>query len=423
MPITTDGQGLVFPSDTEAGVDHRRLSANVVFRQPLFTFADAVEHVLDTFDMQRDARAVRLAINAVMKAYRGLPKYHDWPYYVSRYVVNLAANYSTGTVTFDLTGGAYEYLLTLSGGTWPEWAGYGTIRINQVNYEVLQRIDSTRITLDSRRHPVADITTGTAYTLMREKYPLPIDFRRADRIMEPTNLRELSSGSPSNIASAQVFMRGAATPYMATIIGDPKFQGGMALQITPCPTGTKSIVFMYSRAMRPLRTEKYQTGTLAITEDSASITGTGATFTDDMIGAVLRISANSDEPTTVAGSLTTGEVNVAKYERMIQGVTGSTVLLVDETLPESLSGLAYTISDPIDVHEVMIDAFYRLAETEFARLSGRKDADDRARAFMAELDVARAAARTSSAIQSANIGMVEYYSILGDVNSSTLASV
>ena len=98
-------------------------------------------------------------------------------------------------------------------------------------------------------------------------------------------------------------------------------------------------------------------------------------------------------------------------------------MLVDETLPETLSGLAFTISDPIDVHEVMIDAFFRLAETEFARQSGRDDADARARVFMAELDVARDAARTSSAIQSANISSVEYYSILGDVSPTTLAAV
>ena len=422
MPISSDGQGLVFPSDTESGVDYRRLSANVVFRQPLFTFQDAVERTLDVFNAQRDARSTRLAIGAVMKAYRGLPKYHDWPYYNSRYVVNLVASYSTGTVVFDLSGGAYEYLLTISGGTWPEWAGFGTIRIGQTNYDVLQRVDSTRITLDSRRHPPADLT-ATAFTIFRDRYPLPIDFRRADRVLEPNSLRELSSSSPSSVAASQVFLRGSATPYEATIIGDPKFQGGLALQITPCPTSAQTLVFLYKRAMRPLRTEKYQTGTLAITADSASITGSSVVWTDDMIGAVLRISGDANEPTGIAGSLATGDVNVAKYERMIQGVTGSTVILVDETLPESLSGLGYTISDPIDVHEIMIDAFYRLAETEFARLTVRDDANARAQVFMAELDVARDAARTSSAIQSANIGQSEYYSILGDVSPTTAASV
>ena len=44
MPVTTDGQQLVYPSDNEAGVDNRRLAAEVIYDQELFTFQDAVEH-------------------------------------------------------------------------------------------------------------------------------------------------------------------------------------------------------------------------------------------------------------------------------------------------------------------------------------------------------------------------------------------
>ena len=417
MPITTDGQQLVYPSDNEAGVDNRRLTAEVIYDQELFTFQDAVEHVCDVYAVPRDSRNHRLAIRAVLKAHRMLPTFHQWPYYRRPLVINVVAPYSTGTIAFDFTGGIYERLITLSSGTFPTWAGFGVIRIANVDYPVAQRIDDTRITLDSRRCPSADLAASTAYSIFRDRYPLPLDFRRHDRIFEAGTDRELCIVD-AGLAAAHTFRSGGnSSPGLACIIEDENFQGGLALLVSPSVSSATSLQFLYERKMRPLNTEVYETGTLSITEDSATVTGSGTAWTEKHIGALLRISANAtDAPTPIAGSITVTEPNPAAYTRMILGVTAATTILVDETLGETASGRKYTISDPVDINDMLIDVFQRLSELEFAKLSGREDVAERSQYFLSALMIAQDSARHSTAIQSGMLTGDEGYSLIGSVD-------
>ena len=416
IPVSTDGQQLVYPSDNEAGVDNRRLTAEVSYDQELLTFQDAVEHVLDAFDVPRDSRNHRLAIRAVLKAHRMLPTFHPWPYYRRPLVINVVAPYSTGTIAFDFTGGTYERLITLSSGTFPTWAGFGVIRIADVYYPVQQRIDSTRITLDSRRCPSADLAAGTSYSIFRDRYPLPLDFRRHDRVFEAGTNRELFIVDPG-LAAAQMFRSGGnSSPYLACIVEDENFQGGLALMVSPSVSAATSLQFLYERKMRPLVTEKYETGTVTITVDSATVTGSGTAWSEKHIGCLLRVSPNTTAPTPIAGSITATDPNPAAYTRIVTGVSAATTLLVDETMGETASGRAYTISDPVDVTDLMIDVFVRLAELEYAKLSGREDTPLRNAYFASALEIARDAARHSTAIQQGTLSGDEGYSLIGTVD-------
>lgn len=416
MPITTDGQQLVYPSDTEAGVDNRRLSANVSYDQELLTFQDAVEHVLDVYDVPRDSRNHRLAIKAVIKAQRMLPTYHQWPYYRRPLVVQTVAQYSTGTIAYDYTGGAYERMVTLTSGTWPTWASFGVLRISNVDYPVLQRVSDTVLTLDTRRCPVADIASNTAYTLFRNRYPLPLDFRRHDAIFEAGTNRELRIVDPALAMTNTIVSGGTSEPWLACIVEDENYQGGLALMVSPAVNSATSLQFLYERKMRPLVTEKYDTGTVTITENSATVTGSGTAWTDKMIGAVLRVSVDSNAPTPLEGSIASASANPADYTRIIMGVNSATELLVDETLGETASGRAYTISDPVDLTDVMIDVFLRLAELEYAKLTGREDVHVRNATFWDALDVARNAVRHSTKIEHATQSDNEGYSLIGSVD-------
>lgn len=416
MPVTTDGQQLVYPATDESGVDHRRLTAEVIYDQEILTFQDAVESILDAFDVPRDDRNHRLAMRAVLKAHKMLPTMHTWPYYRRPLVISTVAAYSTGTIAFDFTGGIYERLITLSSGTFPTWAGFGVIRIANVDYPVMQRIDGTRITLDSRRCPGADLAAGTTYTIYRDRYALPLDFRRHDRIFEAGTNRELCIVDAGLAAAHTLLSGGTSSPMLACIIEDENFQGGLALLVSPAVNSVTNLQFLYERKMRPLLTEKYDTGTVSITEDSATVTGSGTAWTERMIGTLIRISPNTDPPTPVAGSIVSTEPNVAAYTRMVLGVTSATVLLVDETLGETASARAYTLSDPIDVTDLMIDVFLRLAELEYAKLSGREDVGERNAYFVGALEIARNAVRSSSVIQQGTLTGDEGYSLVGSVD-------
>lgn len=416
MPVTSDGQQIVYPSDAEAGVDYRRLAAENIYEQEVWTFSDAVEHVLDVFDVPRDARNSRIAMRAVLKASRNLPTLHDWPCYRRLLVVNTVAAYSTGTIAFDFTGGTYERMVTLTTGTWPTWAGFGNLRVSGVDYPVLQRVSDTVLTLDTRRCPGADVAAGTAYTVYRNKYPLPNDFRRSDRIIETSTRRELAVVSAGLAQVSNVMSGGTSNPFVSCIVEDENYLSGFALMLAPAINSANSVSFLYQRKMRPLVTQLYDTGTVAITADSASVTGTGTAFTERMIGAILRVSPNADAPTPLVGSIASTEPNPATYQRVIMGVSDGTTLLVDETLGESASGRAFTISDPVDVTDLMIDAFLRLAELEFARLSGREDVLERNQSFIGQLEIAREGVRSTTAIQQGTVTGDEGYSLIGAVD-------
>jgi hypothetical protein len=254
--------------------------------------------------------------------------------------------------------------------------------------------------------------------LFRNHYPLPLDFRRGDRLIDQVSGRELCTVSPSALTAQQLHQRGTSTPYIAAVVEDEDHIGGVLLHIN-APASASQYSFLYERQPRPMNTEKYDTGTLTIDEDNAEVTGVGTAFTRLMIGSVLRVSANDQPPTSKIGSLTDGSDNPAAYTRMIMNVTDATTLAVDETLGEDASGRAYTISDPIDVHvQSMLDAFLKCAEWDYARLLGRKDAQSRMADFFAQLDIARDAARHMTQIQMADaLGHESGYSLIGSVNT------
>jgi hypothetical protein len=397
---------------------HGRLAGFVSYEQELWTYQDAVEYLLDYFEVPRSSRALRMAKRAVLYAHRTLPTLHKWPYYQRLHVVNTVAPYSTGTISFDYTEGTYERLVTLSGGVFPAWTQFGVMRIANVDYPVLQRLSNTQCTLTNWRAPPADIAAGASFTLFRNHYPLPLDFRRGDRIIDQISGRELCSVSPSALSAQQLHQRGTTTPYIAAIVEDEDHIGGVLLHIN-APTSASQYSFLYERQPRPMNTEKYDAGTLTLTEDSAQITGVGTAFTRSMVGAVLRISGDDEPPQSKIGSLASAEDNPAAHTRIVMNVTDGTTIQVDETLTESASGRAYTISDPVDLHvHSMLDAFLKCAEWEFARLLARKDASQRMADFFSQLDIARDAVRHQTAIQTVDgAGSTAGYSLIGSVTA------
>src|SRR5690349_11280070 len=63
---------------------------------------------------------------AIIDALNELWGKHDSPWYQQQGVIQLNGPYDTGTVTYV----AASRRFTLTGGAWPTWAIYGTIRIN-----------------------------------------------------------------------------------------------------------------------------------------------------------------------------------------------------------------------------------------------------------------------------------------------------
>jgi hypothetical protein len=89
----------------------------------------------------------------------------------------------------------------------------------------------------------------------------------------------------------------------------------------------------------------------------------------------MRFSSGSVKPSSHLGSID-GNDNLYVEQAVIKTRTSATAIVLEEAISQSLSGVGYTISDPLDIEPMsMLTAFLKMAEAEFARLSSRQDAD------------------------------------------------
>ncbi len=343
---------------------------NQLFDRPLYTYKDAVDHLMDWLGGSSDPIARRDSRRACQEALREIVNNHRWSYYYQHGRVTTVANYSTGTVAYDHTGGANERQLTLSDGTWPTWAQYGTVRISNVPYAVAKRVSSTILQLEEENNPGEDIASGTSHSIYQEAYVLPPRFKQIlSCIYDVALARVIDYVDPKVWLSDRRYAVSSGVPFGYTIMGSRQLHGQDALWFAPAPSQARSYDMVYLRAARPLLTEEYSTGTVSCTTGSATLTGSTTSWTSVHKGCVIRLSGNSSSaPTSPVGS------NPAVEERIVLSVDSSTGITVDSAFTNTLSGVKYIISDPIDLDlEVMLNLFLRTAEKCLGRFRHRTD--------------------------------------------------
>jgi len=347
---------------------------------PIRTYRDAVDRLLDLFDLKSTDRNTRLARAAVQQAYRELPQRHSWEYFHRRLTFSTTAPYSTGSVTYDHTGGSYERLVTLADGTWPTWARDGVLVIGDVRYDVALRIDDTRITLGEDANPGSDVASTATYRLERPRYLMPVDFRDPSRILDVTNDRVLwnvGQNDGRNVRAA--FNEPTTMPEAVSVVAYPEKPGRLGLRFALVPSAAASVEVWYRAMPRPLWIEYESRGTIVTTAGSKTVTGTGTAFSSNMVGSVLRVSAKTDvEPTDEVGSCITGQVQPYSEQHVIESVASATSLTITEVAALTASGVKSAISDPIDVEPTaMWTAVMRMAEAEMSRQLRSKDQPQR----------------------------------------------
>lgn len=341
----------------------------------LWTYQDAVEHVLDHLDMDADGRTRRQARRAVQQAIRDLAHRHNWACYYGRATVPTTAQQTSSTIEYDHTGGTYERQVTLASGTWPSDAAQGMLIISGVHYAVDERKSSTVLTLRPDNNPGADVAAGTSYTWYRSTYALPVDFRKVERLWWPSQSMELYPLSQGEAhAELMASWPTPGNPIGYTIRQTQDFYNTMSLVMSPPPSTAVTLDLFYQRNPRELRVEKYATGTVT-TNASTTVTGSGTSWSSSHVGCVMRFSSSTTvEPTGVVGGLS-GDDNPAVYTRIVTAVGSTTSITVDSSVP-ALTGVKYTLSDPLDMHYgSMLTVFHRFAEAEAARLLNRDDRD------------------------------------------------
>jgi hypothetical protein len=291
-----------------------------------------------------DASAAKAAAcrRAAVAAFERLQQYGAWEYYLTTGRVVTVAPYSTGTLAFDYTGGAYERVLTLAGGTWPAWAGYGSVILDSVMYDVEARKSDTQVTLPAGQNPGADATYAT-YTAVRMLYPLPADWLSGDQLIGATDNSQLDYVHPRVWGESRTTREGPSRPREFCVMGGRGRKGAMELALSPAPDGVYPLDFIYRRQPARPVLEEEKTGRVTVANGSATVTGDGTVFAAAHVGTIMRLSADTTAPTGY------DEPNPPAFESRVLSVESATSLTLEDAAPATLTAVAYTLSSQLDV--------------------------------------------------------------------------
>lgn len=341
------------------------------------TLADLKYHLHDT-GIELGRLPERQVTNAMLSALRDIVAYHPWQYYRRRRQIVTTEPYSTGTVSYNSS----TNVLTLTGGTWPSWAKYGVVQIGSRKFYSVGRIlSTTTLSFNENTLPSGDLTDET-YSLMQEVHPLPPNIKSISELIDLGTRQVVSWATPTELLAYRAGQAASARPQLFTTLGDARYPSGLCLQFSAYANSERTYDAIYEAA-------PYQVSVVEI-EDTASIstgtndvTGTDSVFTDDMVGSVIRFATNTTKPTNAVGYVDSaaGEiVNRYTWQSIVQSVSSATALKTVDNAPETLSGKAIVISDPVDVRTgPMRECLYRLAEWKLSQIA-RQDSKLQAQA-------------------------------------------
>lgn len=324
------------------------------------TYKDVLEHVLDYIGADTTAQTERFARRAVQNAVSEFWSQRMWAIFYRRGRIITNPSYSTGTITYLYSGGAYPRQVTLSGGTWPSWAGCGTLQLGQYTYPISSRISNTVVQLQTNLAANQNLANATPYMLVQESYPLPVDFSVCDEIVNVGRGGIMYYQTPGDFIRQQRIHMGPALPMSYTIQGDSRRYGTLVVSFYPAPDLFYTMDYSYRRQSRALSSHgavpvvAYTDGTASVAAGSAVVTGSGTLWTADMVGAMIRFSGtpNSKVPTGQSG------VYPFYLQRTIVSWTSATQITMDAVSPSDLSGVPYSISDPVDLEAGAMSTYF-----------------------------------------------------------------
>lgn len=356
------------------------------------TYQDAIDAAVDYLggnpsdSVQRDAR------RAVLEAYRDYANAQRWSYLLSQGRIVTSGPYNCGQVTYDPTTNQ----VALTGLDWdgnpaafPSWIVGNYLRVGWQAWKVVRLLDPQTVLLDELLNP-GNAIGPVDYVAYRDTYLLPVDFVGQDQALYEQNFGGLEYVHPRQWTFQKRYIYAEGTPQFFTITGDPCWPGRMVIRFVPYPHEARTIDFLYHRRPRPLVISEVYTGTVAGMGGDTALVGTGTFWNTAMQGSVVRISANSKLPTSAVGGFR--GYNPPLLQTRIYDVTDGTDLVLTDPLPQDVTGVAFTISDPVDFEiGAMMNAYFRCVEFHLSLNRTLKDKPSARQAYLTALGEARAA--------------------------------
>jgi hypothetical protein len=337
----------------------------------IITYRDAIEHLVAYEDALGEEAQQNRARAAVQQAYRELALEHRWRYLLKHHRITVEDKYTTGTVTYT----ASSRTVTGSGTTFPTWAAYGSIIFDgdTVIYRVSSRSSATALVLESDFAPAADKASGT-YTLYRSIYPLPGDFYRLEEVFDEQVWRT-SYVEPSEWLRLGRHIPRGGRPWYWTLMGCADAFGSMAIHFYGRVETTQTFDFIYSKMPRRLKYDGYAyyssqgSATLtaaARTETTATVNG--VSLEEDVVNAMIRTAMTG--ATKPPGG--TAAVERFAEQKVITARGSDAAVTVGSAWEFTKASNHFAISDPVDLPEYLLDAFYRGCEYQMAIMQQSK---------------------------------------------------
>jgi hypothetical protein len=279
---------------------------------------------------------------------RTLPRIADWNPIIVESTLSVTARYNTGSVT--ITAGS-----TTVTGTATVWIaaqvsadGYKIKFSGNDNIYTFDFVSATSGTISPALSGETDLTNGN-YTIYRDEYQLQSDF---DRLLKNGSVYFYSGGRVSDIIMEvpndefrDDFTPEATDPIRRVrLIGTHSTTGNRLIQVNPPPKTLKVYPYEYVIKIAPM--VDYNTGSVAVTQGNATITGTGTAWTASMVGQYFRVDSN-------------GIGNSSKWYRILT-FTSTTSLDLETVFEEDTETLLdYHISSspvafPSEFHEFIL---------------------------------------------------------------------
>lgn len=331
----------------------------------MITFSDLLEHIVVYAGRDNTKATAESCRRAAQMAVQILPTRHSWLWYRRSITITLSPVYSTGTVTYD----SATRVLTLSGGTWPSWAVYGSVRIDGIEYLVQTRTSGTELVLQSTSCPDSDIVDATAYQIRRFAYQLPADCSAVGSvILEPYGQKLSYRRQVDPIA------QGTWDAWLNCwgLYTDRTTYGRYCLIISPNNGQTGTLQVSYQATIQPLRYDTFDNGFVSVS--GTTVTGQNTKFRSDMVGQVFRCSLDGKtDPTSLFGN------NPYIHESIIASVAGGEAMTLETAIASPVTRVKAVVSSILDVkHGPMYDYLCREAEKQLRAVlrmapSGREE--------------------------------------------------
>jgi len=358
----------------------------------ILTYADAVQYLRLFLGRNATSAAEDDIYHAIHAAYRELTAVADWAYLAKQGRIHLKAAITDATVRYLHSGGPYENQLTFSTDiTLDADYRWWRVRVGDVVSHIADVKSGQIVTLDPVLNFGADIAAGTACTLERRVYPLPNDFGSFNLTLAEGGTWGLGEYIPPEEWLALERNRSdTGVIQYHTVFGMPDAYGTMALGVWPTPSAAATLDFIYDAKPRQLRypgtTEECRAGTATITAGAPKVTGTGGNWTDDMVGSIIRFGDTTNYPTGRDGRYP------FSAERAIVSRINATWMYVDRAITDAHTAVKYVITDPVDLHSSMFNAFIAGATSHIATVRNMKNKRELYALYQTSLHYAKCAA-------------------------------